>query len=204
MFMFMMAAAPAIELPCRYAIYAGWESIKGLYFCELSRSLDIPTPITEITSVTGTHNDQKSNMNVAGFYADNKTMQFLPQGLEKYFVAEKIEFIEIRMTRLMQIRQSDLKPFIKMKIFSAWNNNLRVIERDLFKFNPEIEFVGLGRNQIKFIDGKVFQNLNKLGTVYLDGNVCTGEFVNSEEMDDYKERLLNLTMLIKRKCSPYR
>lgn len=198
----VVTATLAIELPCRYEL--GTDSWTGLYFCDLNNSLTIPDWNTQISSVTGKHVTGKSFANVEGFRVKDKTLHYLPHGLEKYFDAEKIQFMELQSTGLIEIRQSDLQPFTKMNFFSAWGNELRVLPGDLFKFNPMIRFIGLGRNKIMFIDGNVFNNLNYLDTVYLDGNICTGAWVNGKESANYKDQLVQMMKSVVKQCSPYR
>ncbi len=198
----LITTALAMELPCRYVI-GTVRFDTSYYYCELNNSLDIPNPTIQITSVTGGHADQKSNADVEGFRVDNKTLHFLPRGLENYFEAEKIKFIELQSTGLKEIHQIDLKPFTKLKFFSAWKNELLVLEHDLFKYNPELTFVGLGKNKIRAIYGNIFKNLNHLDTVYLDGNLCIGKYVNGKESVDYKNELLILIKDMWSDCAPH-
>lgn len=187
----------AIDWVCRYDEDTDWSPINDVYFCDLNESLAIPNPNTDVTSVTGDHADQKSLADVKGFRAYNKTLHYLPQGLEKYFVADKIIFIAIWGTGLKEIRQIDLAPYTKMKFFSAFNNDVQVIEQDLFKFNKNIEFISLSKNKIKFIDGNAFQNLNHLVSLYLDDNECISKSSNGGVLVIYfiKE--------IRQKCGTY-
>lgn len=192
-----MASTLAIELPCNYDVDTDWCAIDDVYFCDLNNSLDIPNSNVEITSVTGQHTIEKNNADVIGFRAENKTLHYLPRGLEKYFDAEKIKFIVIQETGLKEIHQGDLRPFTKLKYFSARKNDLRVIERDLFKFNPEIKYVKLSRNKIRFIDANVFQNLNNLHSLYLDWNICL-----STQAIKSKEKISEVLKIIRKQCSP--
>lgn len=96
---------------------------------------------------------------------------------------------------MKEIYQSDLSPFKKLTILSLWDNDFTVIPRDLLKFNPEIQYIGLGKNKIKFIEGNVFGNLKKLHTLHLDGNECI-----SRQVADDRRQVLDLIEEVKEKC----
>lgn len=53
-----------------------------------------------------------------------------------------------------------------------YGNNLEIIEKDLFEFNPNLEVIHLNINKILHIDPNVFNKLNDLMELYLDGNTC--------------------------------
>jgi len=124
-----------------------------------------------------------------------KNFIFFPQGFHKFFDAEKIGFIAVWTTGLKEIHQHDLSQFTKMRILSLWDNDFEVIEHDLLKFNPEIEYIGLGKNKIKFIDGNVFGHLKYLHTLHIDGNVCI-----SKQVADNRHGVLELVREIEEKC----
>lgn len=148
-----------------------------------------------VTEIDGCHLNGKSNADVVGFRASGKKLNYFPRGLHKYFDAEKIQFIAIWTTGLKEIHQSDLSPFTKLKVLSLWENDFEVIQRDLFKFNAEIEYIGLGKNKIKFIDGNVFDHLKHLHTLHIDGNQC----ISSQVAGD-RPGILELITEIKEKC----
>lgn len=185
----------AFELTCRYKTNTDWWAINDVYFCDLKFDLDIAKSNDVVTTVSGNHLDGKSNSDVVGFRASNKKLLIFPAGLDKYFDAAKIEFIAIWSTGLKEIHQSDLAPFKKMRILSLWDNDFEVIERDLLEFNPHIEYIGLGKNRIKFVDGNVFGHLKKLHTLHIDGNACISRQVAGD-----RSGVLNLLDEIKEKC----
>lgn len=187
----------AVDLPCRYDKNTDWSVTDDVYYCDLNISLDIANTNTEFASLSGEHLNKSTNADVVGFRAYNKTLHYLPQGLEKYFRAEKIEFICIWSGGLKKIQQKDLSPFTKLKYFSVWLNDLIVIERNLFQFNPEIRYIELGRNRIKFIVGNVFSHLQHLQTLHLDGNICM-----SKDVSDNRLEVLELIKEIETRCRP--
>ena len=74
--------------------------------------------------------------------------------------------------RVKEIHQSDLKPFPKLVICGFMDNDIEIIENDLFDYNPNIELVSFWNNKILIIGSNVFDNLPKLNWLYLDSNRC--------------------------------
>ncbi|XP_037035852.1 uncharacterized protein LOC119074020 [Bradysia coprophila] len=186
----------AFELTCRYKTETNWWAIDNVYFCDLKYDVETLKPNDVITTLHGFHLDDKSNADVVGFRASNKQLEYFPKGLPNYFDAGKMEFIAVWETGLKEIHQSDLSPFSKLRILSLWANDFEVIERDLFEFNPHLEYIGLGKNKIKFIDGNVFGHLNALHTLHIDDNKCISRQVAGD-----REAVLNLFREIQEKCS---
>lgn len=196
LFLFVCSSTTlAFELTCRFETNTDWWAINNVYFCDLKRDVGMLKSKDVVTSVNGHHLNGKSNADVVGFRASNKKLFSFPQGLDKYFDVEKIEFIAVWSTGLKEIHQSDLAPFTKIRILSLWENDFEVIERDLLKFNPQIEYIGLGKNKIKFVDGNVFGHLKNLHTLHIDGNVC----ISRQEAGD-RLQVLDLINEIKEKC----
>lgn len=185
----------AFELSCRFETNTEWWAINDVYFCELKHDVEMIKSRDAVTSVNGHHLNGKSNADVVGFRASNKKLLSFPQGLDKYFDGEKIQFIAVWSTGLKEIHQSDLAPFTKMRVLSLWENDFEVIERDLLKFNPQIEYIGLGKNKIKFIDGNVFGHLKNLHSLHIDGNAC----ISRQEAGN-RLRVLDLIDEINEKC----
>lgn len=184
----------AFELSCRYDTDTDWWAINNVYFCDLKNDVNI-TKLSAITSVDGDQLDGYTSADVRGFRAYHRTLHFFPNDLNKFFNAEKIEFIAIWSTGLREIHQNDLSPFTKLKVLSLWDNDFDTIEYDLLKFNPLIEYIGLGKNKIKFVDGNVFDHLKNLHTLHIDGNTCISNAVAGN-----KNKVLDLVKEIKDKC----
>ncbi|XP_037035504.1 uncharacterized protein LOC119073823 [Bradysia coprophila] len=190
------STALALKLTCRYKTETDWWTKKDVYFCDLKYGVETLKPQDVITAVNGYHLEDKSNADVVGFRANKKPLAYFPKGLRNYFDAEKIEFIAVWETGLKEIHQSDLSPFTKLRILSLWVNDVEVIERDLLKFNPHLEYIGLGKNKIKFVDGNVFGHLNALHSLYIDDNKCI-----STQVTDNREAVVDLLQEIQEKCS---
>lgn len=163
-----------------------WSQIDDVYFCDFKYGLDVTNSNATIGAVSGEHLTAKSNADVVGFRAENKTLHYLPEGLERFFEVEKIEFILIWSAGLKEIHQKNLSPFIALRYFSLWDNAVEIIEKDLFQFNPAIKYLELAKNKIKFIDANVFQNLKDLSSLFLRGNPCNSMTWDAARGDKFK------------------
>lgn len=109
--------------------------------------------------------------------------------------------IQIFNSNLIEIHQSDLKVFPKLKYLYLCCNQLEVIEADLFKFNPDLELIWLHNNRIWHIHPFVFTFLHKLEILWLDGNQCSKSFGDVNNKGNVEE-------IVKRiedeGCSSYR
>lgn len=148
-----------------------------------------------VTSISGTHLSGKSDDDVVGFRADGKTVNYFPEGLENFFKAEKILFINIWSSGLKEIHANDLAPYINVKFISFSDNELEVIEHDLFKNNPQLEIIGFPRNKIKTVDTTVFNALPNLTSLYMNSNECIDKGVTRN-----RNKVLALIEEMKEKC----
>lgn len=185
----------AFDITCDYKTDTDWWAINDVYYCDVKFDVEITKSNAVVTSIDGSHSNYNSNADVVGFRAQNVKLHYFPQGLSKFFDAEKIKFIAVWSTGLKEIHQGDLYPFTKLRVLSLWNNDFEVLERDLFKFNPEINYLGLGKNKIKFVDGNVFRPLKNLHSLYIDGNRC----ISKEAVGD-KNQVSVLIDEIREKC----
>jgi len=114
---------------------------------------------------------------VEGFIAIDKTMQFFPKGLDKFF--KNIKRIYIHSCQLKEIHQSDLKGFPNLVYFELKYNEIEVIEAGLFDFNPNLESIRFYlESKIIHIDPNVFDHLNKLSNLWFSSAPCFGEHID--------------------------
>ncbi len=184
------------EVRCSFKTETDWLAVNNVYYCDLDLPIESEKLKNDmVTSVTGCHLHSHYNRDVVGFRARNTSLQYFPKGLDQYFNAEKIEFIAIWASGLKEIHENDLSPFINVKAISFWNNELEVIERDLFKFNRQVEQIFLGRNKIRTVDGNVFDSLIKLRTLFMDLNVCIARQTRND-----RRAVLKIIEEVKEKC----
>lgn len=75
--------------------------------------------------------------------------------------------------------KDDFKQFPNLKMFISYLNHIEFLEKDLFKYNEQLEFVNFRLNRIRYIDPNVFDHLinsKKLENLWLDGTAIACGF----------------------------
>lgn len=186
------SSSPSIEIKCTYEDEDwGLLSIGVIYECECKESIKVTERDTFVSNVTGIHAGHANNSHVGGIHIFGAS--YLPKGIDTFFpnlIGLSVE------QHLKEITQNDLKPFPKLEHFWAASNRLEVIEKDLFKYNPELTYISLKKNFIRQIDPNVFDHLQKLRILQLERNEC---------IDDNAVGVYGVQQLIvqsKEKCAP--
>ncbi|KAG4066059.1 hypothetical protein HA402_001306 [Bradysia odoriphaga] len=184
-------AQPLVEIKCTYE-YEDWgiQSIGIIYECECKDSIKVSERNTVVSYVTGMHIRDANNSIVQGIHIIGAS--YLPTGIEKFFpnlVGLSAE------QHLKEITKNDLEPFPKLKHVWLARNQLEVIEKDLFKYNPGLVYISLRQNFIKEIDSNVFDHINRLSILELDRNEC----INDNAVGRYA--VMRLIKQIEEKCA---
>jgi hypothetical protein len=165
----LLPVTAAVVIECEFKTEY-WHVVGIFYSCNLSVDPSITSPGVTVTSATGNHEFLKIHADVQGFRSDDKTINFMPRGLNDVF--PNLIGIAFNVAGMKEIHQSDLKQFPRLRFFSLWNNAITVVEQDLFKFNPELEYVHLNGNKITQIHPTVFDHLSKLVMLSLEPSMC--------------------------------
>lgn len=129
----------------------------------------------DIDSVDGSHDGNKTNDDVKGLNIFSiKKVKFFPKNVEKFF--KNLIGIQIWSSQLDEIKQSDLKSWPLLKYLFLSQNNIKFLEKDLFRYNNELKTIWLSGNQISYIDPDVFDSLKNLQSLRIDGNKCKTSF----------------------------
>jgi hypothetical protein len=178
-----------------------WSVVGQVYQCDLNSDPQITSPGVTITSATGEHIDSSmTHASVKSFYTDStsRTLNFFPRGLNGVF--PNLEAIFMRYGRLIEVHQSDLKPFTTLRYLRLDDNDIRTLEKDLFKFNTALEYIGVHNNKITSIHPTVFDHLTKLTILYVYGNECVG---TARSVNGNREEVFALIEDVKRQCSDF-
>jgi Leucine-rich repeat (LRR) protein len=170
----------------------------SLYFCSVQNN-----PVTtskdsrDITGVRGTHQSGQTNDDVTKFIIHDKTTNFFPRGITKYF--KNIDYVHINYANLKEITKEDLKEFgDKLKELDLDINEIEVIEADLFIYNKNLEGIYMSDNKIKHIENGAFDHLKNLIVLYLGDNPCT----LSGTFDAYnRSNVIKLIQNVEEKCN---
>ncbi|KAG5667710.1 hypothetical protein PVAND_015681 [Polypedilum vanderplanki] len=110
-----------------------------------------------------------SNCELKGFHAIGKSAHFIPDftPLSKGIIA-----ITLHRCKVLKLNKDDLKPYPKLVYLLLLKNKLRVIEKDVFKYTPDLKYIDIGFNMIKEIVPGAFDNLKNLNELHLLTNEC--------------------------------
>ncbi|XP_070491399.1 leucine-rich repeat-containing G-protein coupled receptor 4-like [Chironomus tepperi] len=157
-------------------------TVGDVYHCDLQNTVNIKSKESAvINSVAGTHETGKSNSDVAGFYSEDSSriIEYFPRNLASFFT--NIKMIFIRNGRIKEVQQSDLKPFPNLIYLALSYNDIEFLEDGLFAYNPELKVVRFSSNKIIHIGTQVFENLNNLAWLYLNGNNCISMYADNNQ-----------------------
>lgn len=158
-----------------------------IYRCHVQNNLNIISPgLPIITSATGQHTWGKTNNDLVGIMIYGKNTEYFPRGLEKVFT--NLKSIDMCYGYLNEITQADLKLYTKLVNLDLDHNNIQVLEKGLFDYNPDLKLIWIGNNKISHINSNLFNNLYSLTSLKLYSNDCIhmSAFENRERVQDNK------------------
>lgn len=170
------AAVEPIELKCKFSNEDS-EVFGKHYQCWVRDQGDLVTnrKNRQITEITGSHLDSKTNADVNIFFIRDSTVKYFPQNLKIFFA--NLEGILIQKSKLKEIRREDLKIFPELRALELDSNEIIVLEPNLFQFNNKLEWISLYGNQISHVDSQTFDNLiGKLRWFWLHDNTCEFDY----------------------------
>ncbi|CAG9811362.1 unnamed protein product [Chironomus riparius] len=168
-----ITSASSLKINCDYK-FSSWTTFERSFICDVAND---PKIIEENTKIDEVNKVEP----VVGFSISYKTCHFFPQNIDKFF--KNLTILEIHSTDLQEIKQHDLKPFTKLKGLFLSNNSIHIIEKNIFKFNPDLQVIWLNMNPLKYMNPNVFdhligiKSLNFVGGVYSMGYALTPETV---------------------------
>lgn len=170
-------------------------SVQSLgYACDV-QSFKLSSPDDrDLTRVTGTHETGKMDDDVVDFYNEGKIKNFFLQNIKKFFKnVQKVTFAHANLSTLSKF---DLKPFgSQLTVLRFHYNNLEAIESDLFEFTPNLYWINLQNNQLKFVGKGTFSNLQELTRFYFSNNPCHSFYTEDRSL------VIKLISIIESKCT---
>lgn len=142
-----------------------------------------------------TENNEK-NLKIEGFnYSEQpKKIHYFPRGLDEYFPSLKV--IKIKFAGLKEIHQNDLKSFTELEVLNLYQNEIEIIEENLFKFNLKLRAISFEMNKIYYVEIQSLKMLENLKSLYI-GVVCINEGIKNKEKSEFDK----LFMKIEHSCS---
>ncbi|KAG5668390.1 hypothetical protein PVAND_016330 [Polypedilum vanderplanki] len=193
-FIFLIPLVSSIEITCNF-LYDNWMTIGRTYQCIFINDPLITSLNTVITAVKGIHKFTMNNDNVQvlELYSYQK-INYIPHGLNQIF--HNIIAIKANYGRINEINKKDLEQFPKLKYLVLNENDIEYLEKDLFKFNKDLQYINFENNKINPIFPTVFDNLQQLQELHLQGNDC----IKKNKFDRFG--VLELIKEVKEKCLP--
>lgn len=138
----------------------------SVYTCSVS-DLSISSRDTEVTEIYGSHIDGHDNGDVKKLNIHRENCKYIPKGFEKFF--PNLEGLRVAQSGLISIQQSDLSVHPNLRNCDMFNNDLTVLEKDLFAKNPKLEYLYFGDNRIESVGHDILAPLHNLHTAVFQG-----------------------------------
>lgn len=176
MFVLTISQSNSVTVQCEFVTEGDWWVVQLSLYCDVMNQLKITSADSPaIDKIEGDLPDEKTFDDIQGFSALNVTTRYFPKGLEKFF--KNLVMIDINHGRLREIHQSDLAPFPKLKCLDLYENDIEVLEEDLFKFNGDLRMIWLSGNKIFHISSTAFASVTKVTYISFVSNPCISRFV---------------------------
>lgn len=158
------------NINCTYESDTHW-MVGDKYSCKVQKGLIIDSPKkAQIQLITGNHMRGKTSNDGIYFYSKRNIFQYFPTGLQKHF--SSLLGIYITYGQMKSIHQKDLQLYSKLELLDLYNNEIEVIEDNLFKFNPNLVAISFHSNNIFHISYTAFSGLTELSSLSMGSNIC--------------------------------
>ncbi|XP_070507835.1 uncharacterized protein MCAP_0864-like [Chironomus tepperi] len=196
----------SVDLQCKFETH-DFATIGKQYTCVVQNDLNISESNVSIINLTGSHADDQSSNSVTAVIIQDKKVEYLPKNFGEIF--ENLAALKVKNGRLKELRKDDLMSVPKLKYLNLDNNDIEVLDDDVFEFNPQLELLWLNANKIKKISEKLADSFKKLVSLDLTKNICTDkkfavlktDHANLSKQQDVKKFYV-LTEIIQ-KCSNF-
>lgn len=142
-----------------------FEFIGNLLTCQTTPSLSVTNYGTHVRKILSSNRETVATQSIKALYINNPTdLKFLPSGIKPAF--PKLKAIRIFNCDLSHLDQEDMKHFgIDIQWIRFWKTELTVLEGNLFKNNPNLIYVSLEDNPLKYISQKLFEGFTKMSNL---------------------------------------
>lgn len=135
--------------------YDSWP-IKSFYTCDV-QSISVTDDKETINEVSQNHAPGKTNAHVEVLQINSKTLHYLPRHIEVFF--PNLKGITISASGTKVFRRQDIKPFSKLMFIFIYNNDIKAIDGDLFRDNPNIQYVSFTGNPLTNVGPRLLEPL---------------------------------------------
>jgi Leucine rich repeat len=158
-------------------------------YCKVRNTIESKLDNRIVYSINENQHDNYTN--ILGFWAEYQIVRYFPHNLTRFF--PNLNSVGFRYSGMMEVHAEDLQEFgEKLQYFRIANSKIETIEKDLFKYNPNLGIIGLDHNRIKYIEGYVFDHLTHLKNIWLDRNDCIDENVSTRaDVEKLSDKIKN-------------
>lgn len=127
---------------------------------------------------------------INGFQVRNCKIFYMPQLPQ---LAEKLKFISITSSKLQKVTQQNLQLLTELISLNLNGNEIKSLEKNLFKFNPKIKAVRLAGNPITFIEPGVFNSFESVEFLDFRSTKCYAKLIDTADSAEMSQFLNKLT-----------
>lgn len=122
----------------------------------------------------------------------SQTVHFLPSGLDDFFPG--LEGLRIAHCGLKTLENANIEVFKSLKHLYLNDNDLEVLDGDLFEANVNIKVIDFTNNKLKTIGENLLQPLTELEVAHFQNNLCVNTIA-------WRPNMTQLNMELREKCS---
>lgn len=156
------------------------------------KNLVLTKPNQVITSVNGVNSTKFDQKKTKMLNIQSQVVNLMPDELEYFF--PNLEGIRIAHCALTVVDKLNLRSFIDLKHLYLNDNELEILDGDLFEFNVKLKVIDFTNNKLKIIGENLLKPLIDLEIAHFENNHC----INSVA---WKSSLNQLKAEMKDKCS---
>ena len=172
-----------------------WYGNRTFNECGISNRLVVVKRNHKVKSVKITTKKVKKKLSdIDSLRIEYVVMYFLMEGFDNHL--PNLTALKIGSCHLKELSKEDLKVFPKLKFLWIWENDLKVLEADLFMYNPDLIYVNFYWNYLKEIDSNIFNNFKSFEFIFLKKNDCVNFGAKNQK------ELKKLVEIIQQNCKP--
>lgn len=122
-------------------------------------------------------------------YIERGNTVYFPANLHKYF--PHLEVVKLYNSRVKFLDNFDFRFLTALKFLNLEQNDIEVLQSDLFLFNLQLLELHLQKNKLKFIGARLLLPLMKLKIARFNENVCIDESADNTTSLTALKRLLD-------------
>ena len=161
-----------IDLECIFEI-RDFATVGRQYTCVVQNDLNIIEPNVTISFASGTHASNETSNSVTALWIENKNTEYLASNIGEIF--PNLIALRVKDGRLKELHKDDLMSMPKLKYLNLDNNDVAVLDDDVFEYNPQLELLWLSLNKIIKIGENLADGFKKLVSLDLTKNVCVSK-----------------------------